>query len=501
MARAIKRQLARHEAGGRVSTRQKQVFSVVLLLWIAAGACLDDKGVAPITPAIVDVVTHPNPHNVLSAVVTFRAIGVDSVRAAYWAADGRRESSPYQAINGDSGRIVVLGLLANTTYNITVETKREGATVASTPILLSVGSLPDALRRISFNTRGQPLPGYTITTTSVGSVGYVLAFDSVGRIAWYRAFEDGVSATDAKQLPNGHFTSFLGNTFGWQPTYGRYVEYLISGEIVQSYAAPAPYYTDNHELLITFVDGRPDRTHLFGYDLRRVDLSAIGGGSDVLLAGHTIVRQTPAGQVDFLWSSWDHFRLEDWIEEPQSFKQLANIDFDHPNSLDMDLDGHYIASWRSLAEITKIDSRTGSIIWRFGGRNNQFTILNDPLGGFNGQHCVRVLGNGHLLLYDNGSRHMPAESRAVEYAIDASTMTATLVWQFRHDPPIYTPFTGSVQRRINGNTLIGFAGAGLVTEVTPAGAVVWEGRMLVDSLPVALYRLTSIPSLYRYEVP
>jgi hypothetical protein len=58
-----------------------------------------------------------------------------------------------------------------------------------------------------------------------------------------------------------------------------------------------------------------------------------------------------------------------------------------------------------------------------------------------------------------------------------------------------------VQRRSNGNTLIGFAGVGVVTEVTSAGEVVWEGQVLIDGAPTFLYRLTSIPSLYRYEVP
>src|SRR2546426_3251407 len=105
-----------------------------------------------------------------------------------------------------------------------------------------------------------------------------------------------------------------------------------------------------------------------------------------------------------------------------------------------------------MGEITKIDRRTGELIWRLGGRNNQFAIVDDPLGGFSSQHSVRVLDNGNLLLYDNGLRHTPPESRAVEYRLDVSTRTATMVWQYRRVPAVFTPFLGSVQRFQNGNT-------------------------------------------------
>jgi len=31
-------------------------------------------------------------------------------------------------------------------------------------------------------------------------------------------------------------------------------------------------------------------------------------------------------------------------------------------------------------------------------------------------------------------------------------MTATMVWEYRHDPPVFTPFVGTVQRLRSGNT-------------------------------------------------
>ena len=241
--------------------------------------------------------------------------------------------------------------------------------------------------------------------------------------------------------------------------------------------------------------------HLFAYDLRHVDLTSLGGQADVLLAGHSIVRQTRDGAVLLFWSAWDDFTLQDSIEIPPNLAQLSNTDFDHPNSLDIDGDGNDVASFRNLSEITKIDAVTGAIIWRLGGRNNQFAVMNDPMNGFAGQHSVRVLANGDLLMFDNGIRHMPPESRAAQYHVDPAARTATLVWEFRHNPPLFSPFLGSVQRFQDGSTLVGFGALGVATAVSATGAVLWEGQLLTDGAPTSFYRAIKVKSLYEYRAP
>jgi hypothetical protein len=336
-----------------------------------------------------------------------------------------------------------------------------------------------------------------------GTTLYAVAFDSSGAIRWYRGFGFTTSRAtgDLKQQANGHFTLFVGATTGSQPEPGYYVEFGPSGDSLRALAAPAPFYTDNHELMITG-SGADERIHLFGFDRRLSDVSPAGGPAAAQLTGHTVLRLRPDGSTEFAWSGWDHLRIEDWIEPPAPDPvSTEQPDFDHPNSLAFDLDSNYIVSWRNLGEVTKIDAQSGEILWRLGGANNQFTFVNDPLGGFSAQHYARILPGGHLLLYDNGTRHTPQETRVVEYALDTAARTATLVWEFRHVPPIYTAFVGSVQRLTSGNTAIGYGFAGHMTEVGPDGGVVWEGDLQVDGKPVEVYRLVRIGSLYRYEEP
>ena len=72
----------------------------------------------------------------------------------------------------------------------------------------------------------------------------------------------------------------------------------------------------------------------------------------------------------------------DWLFVQPGLANFTGIDFDHPNSIDQDANGNYIVSFASLGEITNIDAVTGAMLWRLGGRHNQFTFVGDLLGGF-----------------------------------------------------------------------------------------------------------------------
>lgn len=447
--------------------------------------------------------TAANPENALSAVVRFGAANADSARVVY-RSDSDSAATPYSALPGGVGRIVTLGLRPNAHYRSLVEAVGRGRTTTSDTTGWLTDSLPASLQGVHLQLTGAPSAGYLLTAVTRDSDAFAVAFDRSGAIRWYRRFpaRPGEIAIGSAQQSNSDFSVFVGASTGWEPVNGRYVEFTSDGEVVQSYTAGPPYYTDPHEIVLAAAGTPAERVLLFGYDLRRIDLTALGGRLDQLVAGHTILRQSPSGTVEFLWSAWDNFSVQDWVAIPLNVAQLSSIDFDHPNSLAIDRDGNYIVSFASLTEITKIDAVTGQILWRFGGRHNQFTILGDPLGGFGIQHDVRLLDNGDLILYDNGTFHSPQQSRAVEYRLDTRLMTATLVWEYRHMPAVFTPFVGSVQRFRNGNTLVGFGAAGLMTEVTPDGQVVWEGRVTVAGRPLTLfYRVRKLPSLYRYERP
>jgi hypothetical protein len=467
-------------------------------------SCSDNHGptglaraVAP-PPVITSFSVAPNPLNALSIVFAFTATGADSARVLYTTSSDTAAATPFTPVQGDSGRVVTLGLLPNSSYSNQLEIFGTGGHTTES-VQFSTGALPPYVQLATLTTiSGKFTGGFTL----VGPILYkgdsvlAVAFDSKGRVRWYREFPPGMGSAELKQQHNGHFTLALGGSDGGDGLPEQYVEFLPSGEMVATYTAPDSQFTDAHELIMTGPVSSPT-LHMFAYTARPFDFSPLGGPANGTGYGHQVIRETPGGPLEFSFSSWDHYTIADWIE-PTGVS--PPFDYDHPNSLDFDLDSNYIVSYRHLGAIVKLDAQTGQKIWQLGGRLSQFTIVKDPLNLFSGQHCVRVLDNGDLLMYDNGLRHNPPHTRAVEYALDLNTMTATMVWEYEPNPSIFTNIVGSVQRLSNSNTLVGFGLAGQVHEVDSKGNPVAIANFNLNTHNT-FYRAIRIGSFYQYVKP
>jgi hypothetical protein len=465
-------------------------------------ACSSDHpstvaGVAGLSPRVTAYSVSANPLNSLSTVVTFSATNADSARVVYSTPGDTEATTPFVPVTGDSTRIVTLGLLPNATYSHTLELiGPHGRT--SEPFQFTTGPLSPYVQSATLTIEGTLGPGYTLLSPIIytGDSVLMVIFDSRGRVRWYREFPPGTGSVESKQQANGHFTLALGGSQGDDNLAEQYVELLPSGEVIATYNPPAGEEMDSHELLMTGTTAAPI-LHFFGYTSRPFDFSALGGPANGIGIGHQLIRQSPPGTQQFLWDAWDHYTIADWIE-PTGVNPPN--DFDHTNSLAFDLDSNYVVSFRHMGAVVKLDYQTGATIWQLGGRLTQFTILNDPLNFFSGQHSVRVLDNGHILMYDNGLRHTPPHTRAVEYALDLTKMTATMVWEYEPNPVIFTNAVGSVQRLRSGNTLVGFGLVGQVHEVDSHGNAVAKAAFSLHDRS-SFYRAVRLVSLYQYVKP
>jgi hypothetical protein len=209
-----------------------------------------------------------------------------------------------------------------------------------------------------------------------------------------------------------------------------------------------------------------------------MDLSeiAVGGYETATVIGLVIQELDVARDAVFTWKSWDHFLITDTYASLTS----PGVDYVHANAIEEDDDGNLLISSRHMSEITKIDRSNGDIIWRLGGKNNQFDFIDDLDGPFSYQHDIRRQPNGNITLFDNHNLGPGSFSRAVEYELDevAITKTATLVWQYRNTPDDFANAMGSVQRLPDGHTFIGW-GAGIpnATEVLTDGTKLFEMRV------------------------
>ena len=245
-------------------------------------------------------------------------------------------------------------------------------------------------------------------------------------------------------------------------------------ELQQKYKCQHGYTTNPHEFQV-LPNGH---VLLIAEDRQKVDMSKIvpGGKPNATVVGSHVQELDANKNVVFEWRCWDHYNIADALHENLKSNLIHAV---HMNSVDIDYDGHIIVSSRRLDEVTKINRNTGEMIWRLGGNNNQFEFVNDP-EPFTYQHDARPVPDkpNHYTIMDNGNFHEPKYSRAVEYKVDTTAMTAEKVWEYRHSPDRFAHWMGSVQRLPNGNTLIGWASNNLpkATEVTPDGEIVYEGN-------------------------
>ena len=200
-------------------------------------------------------------------------------------------------------------------------------------------------------------------------------------------------------------------------------------------------------------------------DFRDFDLpSPAGGGVDlssVAVWDQTlqIVTPGPGPQAVFTWGAWGNIAVEDCVQhrfpvtlstDPE--ERPADPDISHANGAHI-VDGVLAASLRGCSKVLGIDTATGDVVWRMGRTNlsdaewsardigpRPLDFINDPEGEFCGQHSARILPNGNVFLFDNGSvcvidpwtfeelgREGSDFSRAVEYALDLENHEAVFV--------------------------------------------------------------------------
>jgi len=165
--------------------------------------------------------------------------------------------------------------------------------------------------------------------------------------------------------------------------------------------------------------GEPDGSYwLLCDEARSMDLTNVGGVANASVTGTVVQHLSATGDVLFDWSPFDHFAITDGNPDD---RRGASVNWTHGNAIDFDSDGNLIVSFRNLDEVTKIDVRTGDVLWRLGGRRNEFTFVDAPTPSFAGQHSARAYAPGALMLLDNIGD--PAQSRAEWYTLDERART------------------------------------------------------------------------------
>lgn len=303
--------------------------------------------------------------------------------------------------------------------------------------------------------------GYIFITLqpTIDKTSWVIVMDNFGTPIFYRYYPKVVSHMQLQPSGYLNFTERIGTSSNTTILDSAY-------NIMYRVPMQNGFRNDRHD----FIHAATGEFILIGASPEEMDMSSIveGGNPAANVKWGMVQVQSAQKEVLLDWNSSDYFDIEDTYV-PLNTDDIDNV---HTNGLELDLDGNILLSSRNMNEITKIDKITGEVIWRWGGKKNQFTF-SSKADTFAYSHDIRVLKNGNYTVFDNGTTHDPTFSRAIEYRLDTDNMTATKVWEFSGDPTVFSAVKGSTQRLDNGNTIIGYGSLSMpgLREVTPDGEI------------------------------
>ena len=221
---------------------------------------------------------------------------------------------------------------------------------------------------------------------------------------------------------------------------------------------------------------------------------------------------TPAGTLAWSWHSEDHIAVAETVAQLDQASIIQTVgsptqvlDLVHANSVDVDpVTGDVIVSARHLDAVLRIrrspgQPDDGTVLWKLGGNaptsatTTQLTILGDPFGGPRRQHDARLLPDGNITLFDNQSFHPGTSSRGVEYTLDLTAGTATMVGSWGRTDGQQAFGLGSMRRMPDGSTIIGWGAiTDLLSDYLPGHSV---RPAMVIRLPAGAtnYRVVKLP--------
>jgi len=206
--------------------------------------------------------------------------------------------------------------------------------------------------------------------------------------------------------------------------------------------------------------------------------------SDKAIAENFFIEVDTQRNILWEWYTTDHFDEFTYSKEAKHLMYEHGRDIFHTNTLSVlpgnELEkkderfkkGNILSCQRNTNFIYVIDKQSKKVVWKWGNGPNQLV----------GPHHPVMLGNGNILIYDNGGRAgYPLRCRFYTRLVEINPISGEIIWQYSHEPYFFKPTSkffshswGSVQRLPNGNTFSLDCHKGRLFEVTPSGEIVWE---------------------------
>ena len=364
--------------------------------------------------------------------------------------------------------VLLLGMTADTEVHFRVVIDAETGEQATKDYTITTLSLPS----------GMPVPvvsgavtgqwAYQVTPIQ-GSAPIVTILDSAGKVIWYyKPTTEGnlmkvVLTHDRKSVLLGH----AGPQGDLESSKLEWIS--LDGGTVTTVTVPG----FDHDLIEL-----PDGT----VAMIVVEDRTLDDGS--IWSADRIVERAPDGTETVVFNAWDQL-------DPTGLGLEEFANWTHGNGIEYTVaDDCYYLSMKEPGSLAKIPRETGVPEWIVNGMFNQFTFLDGAESGAM-QHQFEVLGDGHLLLFDNGQPER-GYSRAVELQLDETTMEAIQLWEYVRVPPVYVYAKGDVHRFADNSTQITWSTAGEMQLVDEAGGLLWQLNLPLGAATTFVHPVQSL---------
>jgi hypothetical protein len=171
-----------------------------------------------------------------------------------------------------------------------------------------------------------------------------------------------------------------------------------------------------------------------------------------------IIQEVKDGEVVF---EWDSGAFPEFV--------VNEFDYMHLNSIVIDpKDDNLIVSFRHQDQVVKLDRKTGTILWRLGGKNSDFPLTEAQT--FSHQHMAQLYPDGSLAIFDNGNAS--ERTRLLTFVLDEATHTVKSFDAFEPEAR-YSAAMGGFQRLDDATFFVGWGsrttGSSDATEVNRDG--------------------------------
>ncbi len=303
-----------------------------------------------------------------------------------------------------------------------------------------------------------------------------MIFDEAGNVVWFNPVPSGDAASNfqVQQLDGRPVLTWWQ---GYIPPqgFGEGEEVILNSDydLVGRVHAGNGFKADLHDFHIT----PQDTAVMTVFDPIDCDLATVGGPHNGAVTDAIFQEiDLGTGLVRREWHSLDHVPLSDSYSSAKTTSTEWPFDFFHLNSIDQLPSGRTLISARNTWTLYELNTLTGQILLRIGGRHSEVKLGGGTATAF--QHDATMLENGTISIFDNGGvPKVQPQSLGLVVSVNPATKTDTLVAQFAHPTALSSGSQGDIQQLANGDMFIGWGAEPYFSEFSASGALLFDGHM------------------------